>query len=161
MAKLSEAVKAFVVQHLAMYDTPSQVAAAVKEELGVEVSRQQVEAYNPERSGEKPAKKWCDLFEATRKAFLDEVATVPQAHKSVRVRMLGRAAAAAERKGNFVLMRDLLETIAKEVGDAYTNKRKLVGGKPEDGDQPIAAEYTFVPFVPPPVGVQASSEDDD
>lgn len=161
MAKLSDAIKTFVVQHLAMFDTPSQVAAAVKADFGVEMTRQQVEAYNPERAGDKPAKKWCELFDATRQAFLDEVAAVPTAHRAVRLRRLDRMALAAEQRGNYVLAKEILEQIAKECGDAYTNKRKLVGGDPKDGDNPIAGEFTFEPFVPPPVGVQPSAEDDD
>lgn len=159
MAKLPDAIKTFIVQHLAMYDSPSQVAEAVKEEFKVEVTRQLVESYNPERAGEKPAKKWIDLHAATRKAFLDELAAVPTAHKAVRLRRLDRMATKAEQKGNMVLAKELLEQIAKECGDAFTNKRKLVGGDPKEGDTPIG--FTFEPEVPPPIGVRPSAEDED
>lgn len=161
MAKLPDTIKTFIVQHLAMFDTPSQVAEAVKEEFKVEVTRQLVESYNPERAGEKPAKKWVQLHAATRKAFLDEVAAVPTAHKAVRLRRLDRMATKAEQKGNMVLAKELLEQIAKECGDAFTNKRKLVGGNQTEGDSPISHEFVFEPDVPPPIGVKPSAEDDD
>ena len=44
MAALNSEVKGFIVQALACFDTPSQVAAAVREEFGIEVTRQQCEA---------------------------------------------------------------------------------------------------------------------
>ena len=47
MATLSNEVKAFIVQALACFDTPSQVAAAVREEFGIEVTRQKCEAHDP------------------------------------------------------------------------------------------------------------------
>ena len=43
MAALKSEVKSFIVQALACFDTPSQVAEAVKNEFGVVLSRQQVE----------------------------------------------------------------------------------------------------------------------
>lgn len=42
-AKLSVEAKTFIVQSLACFDSPSTVAAAVKKELGLDVSRQLVE----------------------------------------------------------------------------------------------------------------------
>jgi hypothetical protein len=48
MAALKDEVKRFIVQSLACFDTPSQVAQAVKDTFGLEVSRQQCEFYDPE-----------------------------------------------------------------------------------------------------------------
>lgn len=158
MAELSEEVKTFIVQHLAMFDTPSQVAEAVMEEFGVMITRQKAEEYNPYRNGKKPGKKWLALFDATRKAFLDKMAEIPTANKAVRLRRLDRMAAAAEKRGNYVLARELLEQIAKECGDAFTNKRRLVGGN-DPGDVPIG--MTFVPDVPAPMGAQKRDDDGD
>ncbi|MEN1613625.1 DUF2280 domain-containing protein, partial [Pseudomonas aeruginosa] len=47
MATLNSDVKAFIVQALACFDTPSQVAESVKKEFGIEVSRQQIESHDP------------------------------------------------------------------------------------------------------------------
>ena len=66
VARLAGAVKAYIVQRLACYDTPQQVADAVKEEFGLTVSRQLVQTYDAGRAGRKPAEKWCALFKTTR-----------------------------------------------------------------------------------------------
>jgi hypothetical protein len=127
MARLSEDVKTFIVQRLACYDTPQQVADAVKEEFGLAVDRRQVQLYDPERTGKKPAAKWCAIFEATRKQFLEAIDTIPIANKAVRLRRLDRMAREAERRGNYVLTAQLLEQAAKETGGVYTNRRELTG----------------------------------
>lgn len=124
MAKLSEEHKVFVVQRLAMFDTPSQVVEAVKEEYGIEIPRQQVQSYDP-TVGPKPAKKWIALFEATRESFLDSASQIPIANRSVRLRRLERMAVAAEGRKNYALAAQLLEQAAKEVGEAYTNTRNI------------------------------------
>jgi hypothetical protein len=65
--KLSDEQRCFVVMALACYDTPSAVAAAVKEEFGVVISRQAVQAYDPTKvAGKDVAKPWRDLFKTTR-----------------------------------------------------------------------------------------------
>ena len=134
MAKLAEAVKAFIVQRLACYDTPQQVADAVNEEYGLTVDRRQVQTYDPERSGQKPAEKWCALFEATRKKFLESVDDLPIAQKSYRLRRLQEMARKAEHNKNYVLAAQILEQAAKETGGMYTNRREITG---KDGG-PIA-----------------------
>ena len=53
MAALKSEVKSFIVQALACFDTPSQVAEAVKNEFGVVLSRQQVETHDPTKSSGK------------------------------------------------------------------------------------------------------------
>ncbi|MEX5591058.1 DUF2280 domain-containing protein, partial [Pseudomonas urmiensis] len=47
MAALTPEIKIFIVQALACFDSPSQVAEAVKANFGVTVSRQQVEIHDP------------------------------------------------------------------------------------------------------------------
>lgn len=68
MAKLNEAVQRFIVQALACYDTPTQVAESVKEDFGIEVTRQQIASYDPTKAASKNnlAKKWRDLFADNR-----------------------------------------------------------------------------------------------
>lgn len=123
MARLTETVKRYVVQRLACYDPPTQIAEGVKEEFGLVVSRQRVHEYDPNHG--KPSKSLRALFHATRKAFEDGISSEPAAKRAVRIRRLARMAEKAEAKGNSVLAAALLEQIAKEVGDAFTNRRKL------------------------------------
>ena len=74
------------------------------------------------------AKHLRDLFEQSRKSFLDYIdAHVPHANKAVRVRKLARAADAFENSKNYLAMAAMLERIAKEVGNAYTNRREFTG----------------------------------
>ena len=47
MAALSTEVKAFIVQSLACFESPTKVIELVKAEYGIDVSRQQVSQYTP------------------------------------------------------------------------------------------------------------------
>lgn len=124
--KLDDDVKAFVVQALACFDTPGTVAKAVKAEYGITVSPQQCEAYDPnKRAGARLSDKWKVLFEATRKKFVDDQSEIPISHRSTRLRALQRLAERAENAGNIALAAQLHEQAAKEVGNAFTNRRDL------------------------------------
>lgn len=123
--KLDDAQRTFVVQALACFDTPSEVARSVKEEFGVVVSRQAVQAYDPTKhAGQGLAKPWREMFAATRKAFLEDTATIGIAQRSVRLRMLDRMAAQAEGRGNMALAAQLCEQAAREMGGGFTNKHQ-------------------------------------
>jgi hypothetical protein len=102
MHRLTDAVKAFIVMHLAMYDTPTQVAAAVKETFGLDVDRRQIWIYNPTkgRKKDKPGEQWVDLFTVTRDKFLESVSDIPIAIRAVRLRRLDRMAQQLERNRN-------------------------------------------------------------
>lgn len=147
MAALRDEVKAFVVQALACFDTPSQVVTAVKAEFGLEVSRQQCEAYDPTKYvGRNLHAKWRALFEDTRKRFREETADIPIANRAYRLRTLGRMAEKAENMKNMALTAQLLEQAAKECGDVFVNRR-MEPTKPhgsEAGAEP-AAEYVLRP----------------
>lgn len=124
--KLNDEAKTFIVQALACFDTPSVVAKAVKDEFGIEVTRQLIERYNPtKKAGANLGKKMIALFEETRKAFIEDTAEIAISHRAVRLRGLQRMAEKAEAQGNMVLAASLYEQAAKEVGDSYTNYRKL------------------------------------
>lgn len=126
MARLSQEAKVFIIGRLACYDTPDQVAKAVKEEFGIEISRQHAETHDPTKAaGKALGKRYRALFEQTRAEFLENVGDIPIANKAVRLRMLQRMAAKAEERGNMPLAASLLEQAAKEVGEAYTNKQRL------------------------------------
>jgi hypothetical protein len=121
--KLTDEQQTVVVQRLAMFDTPSQVADFVREEFGVEITRQSIHYYDPTH-GDKPAEKWVQIFNATRTAFLESTADIPIANKSVRLRRIERMALAAEKSRNYALAAQLHEQAAKEVGEVFTNRLK-------------------------------------
>lgn len=126
MAALKGEVKAFIVQSLACFDTPSQVVDAVKKEFGITVTRQQVESHDPTKAnGKGLAQKWVDMFNDTRERFQKEISDIPIANKAYRLRALNRMANNTETMRNYALTAQLMEQAAKEVGDAYTNKQKV------------------------------------
>lgn len=148
MAKLNEAVQCFIVQALACYDTPTQVADAVKEEFGLELTRQQTSNYDASKTtGRTMAKKWKDLFWDTRKKFREEIAEIPIADQAFRLRQLHRMLSEAMKRKNVVLASQILEQAAKEAGGMFTNKRELSG--PNGG--PIPLMPTTIELVAPHV----------
>lgn len=138
--KLEDKHKRFIVLALACYDTPSQVAESFKEEFGEVIARQRVSEYNPTLvSARKLGKEWRDLFHATRKSFLDEVSTIPIANQAVRLRTLQRRLERAEKGNNPMLVLQILEQAAKEIGGAYGDKRRVEVSGPGGG--PIKSEH--------------------
>lgn len=126
MAILSDEMRAFIVQGLACFDTPSQVAKQVKDVYGIDVPRQQVEQHDPTKyAGRQLRQKWVDLFNESRSKFKAELIDIPIANRAVRLRVLNRMAQQAEERKNYALTAQLLEQAAKEVGEQYTNKSVL------------------------------------
>ncbi|UNK39368.1 DUF2280 domain-containing protein [Shinella sp. H4-D48] len=123
--KLSDEVKAFIIQSLACFDGLAVVVAAVKREYGIEISKQLCESHDPtKKAGAKLGERWRVLFDETRKSFLEDTSTIAISHRAVRLRALQRMADKAEGQGNMVLASNLIEQAAKEVGDSYTNRQK-------------------------------------
>lgn len=83
MAALKPEVKAYIIQMIACFDTPSQVVEAVQKDFGITITRQQVETHDPTKvSGKTLAKRWVGLFNATRERFLNEISDIPIASAS-------------------------------------------------------------------------------
>jgi hypothetical protein len=134
MAALKSDVKAFIVQALACFDTPTQVSQAVKQEFDIDVTRQQVEQHDPtKRAGVSLAAKWVTLFHDTRKRFREETAEIPIANRAYRLRAMNRFVERAETMKNIGLAMQILEQAAKETGDMYVNRAK----KEEAGNEPV------------------------
>ncbi|CAM6712657.1 DUF2280 domain-containing protein [Enterobacter kobei] len=137
MATLKGEVKAFIVQSLACFDTPSQVVELVKKEFGLSITRQQVESHDPTKAnGRGLAQKWVELFHETRKRFQTELSDIPIANKAYRLRALDRMMTKAEGMRNMALAASLMEQAAKEVGDAYSNKQKVEHTSPDGSMSP-------------------------
>lgn len=144
MAALSNEVKAFIVQALACFDTPSQVAEAVNKEFGIEISRQTAESHDPtKRQGRNLAKRWVVLFEDTRKRFREETAEIPIANRAYRLRALARMVEKVEGMRNYGLALQILEQAAKEVGDVYVN-RQTKADVPQENAVPTSVQVTVM-----------------
>lgn len=146
---LTEDIKRFIVKSLAIYETPSDVAESVKAKFNRKVTRQNVHAYDPTKvAGEDLSAELKDLFFATRKEF-EEKEIIPVSKKIVRLKKLGKYVEAFENLENYVAAAAVLEQIAKEVGDAFTNKFKV--------DQNIQAQHSVV-RVPPKTSAEEWSK---
>jgi hypothetical protein len=149
MATLNNKVKAFIVQGLATYMTPSEVAEAVKQEFDIVVTRQQVSCYDPGKAaGINLSKTWKDLFKKFRDDFNNDIQAIPIANKAYRLNMLDRMARDAEKSKNRPLAAALAEQAAKEMGEVFTNKQK-VDNTSSDGS--MATKPTVIRLVAPKV----------
>jgi hypothetical protein len=145
MAVLTPEIKTFIVQALACFDSPSQVAAAVRTNFGMMVSRQQVEIHDPtKRCSKGLAKRWVTLFEDTRASFRETMVEVPVANRAYRLRALGRMFEEAEARGNITQGLKLLEQAAKECGDMYKAQRTATP-EAQLTAAPVAVEFTLAP----------------
>jgi len=149
MAALKPEVKAYIIQMLACYDTPSQVVEAVQKDFGIAITRQQVETHDPTKvSGKTLAKKWVALFNRTRDRFLNEISDIPIANKAYRLRVLQRMSTTAENMKNIGMTAQLLEQAAKEVGEAYSNKQKVEHTSPDGSMSPRPTTIRLVGVEP-------------
>lgn len=125
MPSLNDEHKLFIVQQLAMFERPQAVCDLVKENFGLEIERSHVFYY--ELSNPKLPPKWKEIFENTRKNFLENVSDIPIANKSFRLRELDRLyqKQKSSKVENVVEARATLEQAAKESGDVFTNKQKV------------------------------------
>ncbi len=89
MAALKEPVKMFIVQSLACFETPQQVADAVEEIYKIKIDRKQCHSYDPTKyAGRNLSKKLKDLFKQTRKEFRENIDDIAIANKAFRLREL-------------------------------------------------------------------------
>lgn len=142
--KIPEEVKIFIVQSLACFDSPSSVAASLKAEHGIAITRQAIESYDPTKTaGRRLSPKLTAIFEATRDGFVEDLSKIGISHRSVRMRILDRMANKAEERGNSVLVAQLLKQAAEEMGGAYTNRRELTGKDGKDLPVPVSPVTIF------------------
>lgn len=149
MAALKPDVKAFIIQSLACFDTPTLVVESVQKEFGLKITRQQVESHDPTKvSGKSLAKKWIDLFYTTRERFKTEISDIPIANKAYRLRVLDRMATRTETMKNYALAAQIVEQAAKECGDAYSNKQKVEHTSPDGSMTPRPTTIRLVGVEP-------------
>lgn len=152
MAALKEPIKIFIVQSLACFETPQQVADTVKQEFKIEVSRQQVSLYDPTKYvGRNLSKKLKDLFEQTRKDFKTNIYDIPLANKAVRLRELQNMY--GEWGKNRIMKQNLIKQIKDEMQghdiqllDAQLKQLeidRIKNGDGEGADDPTPVKVTI------------------
>ncbi len=127
--KLNDEQRSFLVEQIACFSTPQEAADALYQEFGVKVTPQNVEKYDhTKQAGKRCAQKWRALYIDTPEAFRKHIANrVPHAEKAYRVLKLAKAADYYENAGNYMAMASMLEKVAKEIGNAYTNRFEHTG----------------------------------
>jgi hypothetical protein len=124
--QMTDTIRREIVMRLAMYDGPVEIQADLADR-GIDVSRQAIHHYIPAANGRPLAKKWVDLFQVTRAAFLEETASEPIANRTYRLRRLGIIHDRAMKRGDYARAQSALEQAAKEVGNVFTNVTNLKG----------------------------------
>ena len=130
MVALKEPVKIFIVQSLACFETPQQVADAVQQRFGIEIDRRQCEGYDPTKfSGRNLSKKLTELFERNRKDFRENIEDIAIANKAFRLRELQKMYEDSGR--NKRVKQNLLKQAFQET-DGRVTKQEITGkdGKP-------------------------------
>ena len=125
---LTDEMREFIVRGLARYQSPTEVAHALRDAYGVEVSRQLVYRYDAD-SARPPAQRWRDLHAAARQAFLDEAAVIGVAHKALRLRLLDRMTQRALAENYTLQAAAFLEQAAKECGGIYESRKSMAQPK--------------------------------
>lgn len=135
MAELTDPQKREIVEALACFSTPTEIINHFRSEHGLEIDHKQVGRYDPTRAAYEAGEIWREIFDVKRKAYLEEVATVPAANQGYRLQVLQEGIEAAKKARNWPLVAQLLEQSAKEVGGVLTNERSL---KVDDRRQRVA-----------------------
>lgn len=125
MAELTEHQKLEIVTMLACFRKPAAILTYFGDTYGLELQHRQVSAYDPTNPHYDAGEKWCDIFDAKRKAYLEEVASVPIANQGFRLNILNELAIKAIEDDKPALAAALLEQAAKETGGLLTNMREL------------------------------------
>lgn len=137
MARLNKRVKLYIVRSLATYETPSETARGVQEEFGIEVTKQQCEAYDPtKKTGQDLSEEFKAEFYRVCKEMNDNLSAIPIANIAYRLKRLQRFIDLEQFKENPVIVPSLMEQAAKEVGGLYTNRKEITGA----GGGPLQSE---------------------
>jgi len=124
MASLRDPERREIVQRLACFESPTEVAEWASAEFEKDVTPNQVHHYDPTRAKD-TADKWEELFQETREAFLNDLDTIALSHRAVRLRELTTLYERAKEQDNNEKAARMLKQAAKEVGDKFTNRQEV------------------------------------
>jgi len=124
--RLPSNVKQFIVINNACGSSPSQVAKAVKEVFGLDVSAQAVERYDPTKTaGQSLSLPLKTLFREMQREFQTMVVKAGVADQSWRIAKLHLIAQHCFDQGNYQRTMEAMEQAAKDLGGVYTNKARI------------------------------------
>ena len=148
---LTKTQKVFIVERLALFATKEDVCKEFEEEFGRSISRQGVWIYDAAKPHVRcrMSKELVQIFDDVRARFRAEVEDVPIANKAFRLQTLDKLLRGVMKgdgagKVNRPLAIEIIERAAKEMGDAYTNRREISGpgGGPIEMKAPVAPDLS-------------------
>jgi hypothetical protein len=107
--KLTDAQKEYVVERLAGFGSPTAIAASLRDEFGISITRQAVVKYDPTRWPKCP-ERWKQPFFATRQAIIQNKA----ARGAANTNMLARSHARVTLRAVEALAARMLKAAARE-----------------------------------------------
>lgn len=115
MGKLPEPVKRRIVEHLAAYRRPGEVADLIAQEFRVVLTPRHIRAYDPSSPQFAAGERWRSYFQSAQQRFDESIADCPIAYRAFRLHMLEEVRAMAMKQGNVRLAMKTLEQAAREV----------------------------------------------
>jgi hypothetical protein len=134
VSRLPQAVKRRIVEHLACYQSATEVADLILEEFELPITPRHVRAYDPNSFQYAAGPKWTEYYQAARRHFQHDIADIPIANRAYRLRKIAEVHQSAVRGNNPELALKSLEQAAKEVGNIFSSESKL--GLPSGPQRP-------------------------
>jgi hypothetical protein len=126
--KIQPQHRRYMVQMLACYRSPSEIAKLLKEHFDVGITRQSVEYYDPTKAaGADLAPDLCRLFAETRRRFHERSADIGIGQQTFRLAEMHDNYFKLKERGALIAAQTILEQAAREVGGMFTNARVLTG----------------------------------
>ncbi len=144
MAKLKKAEQLYIVRSLAQFMTPTEVVKDIKEKFNIDVSPQQVEAYDPTKvAGRDLRQEYKDAFETTREEYLKQpIHNISGANDIVQLKILSDLL--WSKKNNVPLTIKIVDQMQKIMKGFYEKRVEITGA----GGGAIKTENTQLPSVP-------------
>jgi hypothetical protein len=125
MAELTDPQKREIVEALACFTEPAAIITYFQTEHELDLDHKQVGRYDPTRSYYAAGDRWREVFDARRKAYLEDVQAVPIANQGYRLQLLQEGIEAARKARNWGMVASLSKQAAEEVGGVLTNQRNV------------------------------------
>ncbi|ENV09533.1 hypothetical protein F966_02191 [Acinetobacter higginsii] len=127
MAKLKKAEQLYIVRSLAQFMTPTEVVKDIKEKFNIDVSPQQVEAYDPTKvAGRDLRQEYKDVFETTRDEYLKQpIHNISGANDIVQLKILSDLL--WSKKNNVTMTVKIVDQMQKIMKGFYEKRVEITG----------------------------------
>lgn len=140
MAQLTESLKVEIVQRLARFQPPAEIARQLREDYALEVGIPQIVGYDPTRPSFEAGQRFVEIFNITREAFIKNVDAVPIANQGYRLQVLQSLLENHLKHKKLPEAARVVEQAAKEMGGLYAAIDKSRAAEPPKESEPLATE---------------------